>query len=75
MGSASCFSSSCTRLVAVVGRESGAPVVVAVAWRVKLYVGRRLSKDPRLGMKREFCTFVRVDRVEISGSAVRWWVS
>jgi hypothetical protein len=34
------------------------------------YVGRRLMYLPRSGRKREFCTFVRVDNVDTSGSIV-----
>ena len=35
---------------------------------VKLWVGRRLRKRPRSGMKREFCTLLRVLSVDTSGS-------
>ena len=33
-----------------------------------VYVGWRLTKVPRFGTKREFWTFVRVDKAAISGS-------
>jgi hypothetical protein len=33
-----------------------------------LYVGRRLTKRPRFGTKREFWTFVSVESVATSGS-------
>ena len=38
------------------------------ARRVRVNVGLRLTYLPRSGMKREFWTLVRVDRVETSGS-------
>lgn len=58
----------------VIGRASTGGSAVAgrdppaVLPRVRLYVGRLLRKRPRLGTKREFWTFVRVVRVETSGS-------
>lgn len=37
----------------------------------RVYVGVRLSTSPRLGTKREFCTLVKVDKVDTSGSLSR----
>lgn len=52
--------------VAARGRPPGGPI--AEGWVVRLYVGLRLTRRPRLGTKSEFWTFVKVPIVRTSGS-------
>jgi hypothetical protein len=51
-----------------VGKPGAVATVPRVGYRVKVYVGRRFRYFPRSGIKREFCTLLRVLRVDISGS-------